>query len=211
MAKQVKAMMKPDHTQSVVLYMSKYVLFLLLGMVVASGCSTDPKPSTSTHIDPQYSGNISTLYGYGSDVVNDQMSDIIWKDSLGIQHSLLDLKGSVILLNFWTTWCSYCKEESATLNEIADSLKDEGVRVIGVSVDVGDDIFGKVRQFVSTNNMKYQIVIDPVGYTYLNYGCRSSFPWSFIIDRNGVIKYIYNGFDPSDTKRDFYEKIGSLM
>ncbi len=208
--------MKPEHSQSVFLYMTKYIIFLLLGLAIFGGCSSNTSPSTNTQIDPQYSKNVSTLYGHGKEIVEDAhgnkfMSDITWKDSTGATHSLLELKGSVILLNFWTTWCTYCNEESAALSEISDSLKDQGVRVIGVSIDVGDNIFSRVQHYVNSRNIRYQIVIDPVGYTYLNYGCSATFPWSFIIDSDGYIRYIYEGFDVSATKRDYYEKIQSLL
>ncbi len=173
-------------------------IFSLLGII--AGCAPTPSDSsgdTSTSINPQFENNISTLYGAGSTVTGSMESDIVWKDSLGVLQSLDSLRGKIVLLNFWATWCEPCDSEMTALNSISDSLK-QNVVVIAVSVDVGSSIFDRVKLFAQTRNMKFQVVIDPPAKTYFNYGGDTYIPISFAIDRNGHIAHKFVGAQRKD-------------
>ena len=191
-------------------------LAILFAASLCVGCAPSPNDSTSanTSIDSAYHNNISTLYGYGGKVSKDSSgqefaSNIIWRDSNGVERSLTDLKGKVIVLNFWATWCTYCDQEMPDLQSISDSLSSQGLQVVGVSVDVGNSIFNMVQTYIDVKKITFQIVIDPKAITYFNYGgSGSTLPWTYFIDRNLKIRYIFEG-EPS--KLDFLKAIATIL
>ncbi|HYM19428.1 MAG TPA: TlpA disulfide reductase family protein [Candidatus Kapabacteria bacterium] len=179
------------------------------------GCSPSPNDNTqlNTNIPPQFYRNISTLYGAGYPVAKDstgflKASDIQWKDSLGVSHSLVNLKDTIIILNFWATWCEYCTYEMPDMQAVSDSMGKYGVRVIGVSIDAGNSIFDLVKEYVKEHNISYQIVIDPKETTYLNYHGGTGIPVTFIIDRQGNISTKFIG---QTNKKDVIEYLYSIL
>jgi len=194
--------------------MRYFIAFFCL-LAIDTGCSPTPMGSSTdnnTSITPQSQNNISTIFGDGGKNVKDNTglviaSNIIWKDSLGISHSLDSLRGSIIVLNFWAIWCEYCQQEMPDLQSIADSMKDQGVVVIGVSVDQGSSIFDRVKLYVENLKIRFQIVIDPPAKSYFNYGASSTLPWTFIIDRGGLVQFTFEG---EPTKKQFIDAINTI-
>ena len=72
--------------------------------------------------------------------------------------TLSQLRGQVVVLNFWATWCAPCVEEIPSLVEMQRRLKAKGVTVLAVSVDVDDNAY---RQFVKNHNVTLLTVRDP--------------------------------------------------
>jgi cytochrome c biogenesis protein CcmG/thiol:disulfide interchange protein DsbE len=194
----------------------RYFIISLCLLIIDSGCSptpSDSSPDNNTSITPQSLNNISTIFGDGGKITKDNTglfiaSNIIWKDSLGISRSLDSLRGNIIVLNFWATWCEFCQQEMPDLQSIADSMADQGVIVIGVSVDKGSSIFDIVKLSVQTLKIRYQIVIDPPAKSYFNYGASSTLPWTFIIDRDGHIRFTFDG-EPA--KSQFINDIKQIL
>ncbi|MFQ5816435.1 MAG: TlpA family protein disulfide reductase [Terriglobia bacterium] len=101
----------------------------------------------------------------------------------GETHRLSELRGQVVVLNFWATWCPPCVEEMPSLERLHRKLRDQGVVVLGVSVDTDAAAYEKfLRDFqISFPNHR-----DPSGQIALHYGT-TKFPETFIIDREGRI------------------------
>jgi thiol-disulfide isomerase/thioredoxin len=177
----------------------KYVSLFLLASILFYGCSSSSSDSgpvvPNTDIDPKFENNISTLFGNGGKNMGSEASDIIWKDSLGRLDSLSGalMNGEVVLLNFWATWCLPCNDELPVLKEVADSMTKHGVRLIGVSVDYGSNIWDFVKFDVEKFQIPYQIVIDPKYITYQNYGGDGSIPRTYIIKPNGFVSALIIG------------------
>ena len=101
----------------------------------------------------------------------------------GDSIALADLRGNVILLNVWATWCAPCRREIPVLQELHERHAGEGLRVVGVSVDdatAGDD----VGRFADHFGVSYAIWLDPaerVSSTFLLHGI----PSTILIDRQG--------------------------
>ena len=103
--------------------------------------------------------------------------------------ALHDLKGQVVVLNFWATWCPPCVEELPSLLALQRHLKDKGVKVLAVSIDVDQKAYEK---FLKDNGVDLLTVRDPDQKASTIYG---SFKWpeTYIIDRNGVVRRKFIG------------------
>jgi len=114
--------------------------------------------------------------------------DFTVKDS---EHSvtLSQLKGQVVVLNFWATWCPPCVEEVPSLVQMQQRMKAKGVTVLAVSVDADD---GSYRRFVRDHSVNLLSVRDPDQKSNSLYGT-SKFPETYIIDRDGVIRRKFIG------------------
>ncbi len=103
--------------------------------------------------------------------------------------TLSQLRGQVVVLNFWATWCPPCVEEMPSLVEMQRRFKAKGVTVLAVSVDVDE---GAYRQFVKDHNVDLLTVRDPDQKSSALYGT-FKFPETYIVDRNGVIRRKFIG------------------
>ncbi len=97
--------------------------------------------------------------------------------------SLASLRGKVVVLNFWASWCTPCKLESPRLQEAYTRYAKQGVVVLGVDAQ---DFTGDARRFANRYKLTYPIVHDGSGKTLTPYGV-TGFPETFFIDRNGML------------------------
>ncbi|HJU54988.1 MAG TPA: cytochrome c biogenesis protein/redoxin [Pyrinomonadaceae bacterium] len=107
------------------------------------------------------------------------------KNMAGETVQLSSLRGRVVLLNFWATWCVPCREEIPDLNAMYRDLEGKGFTVVGAS---WNDTASDIEQFKQEIKVDYPILLD--GETVGDrFGGIQSFPTTFIIDREGRIRY----------------------
>jgi cytochrome c-type biogenesis protein len=115
--------------------------------------------------------------------------EIELKNVAGAPFRLSDLRGRVVLLNFWATWCVPCRTEIPELNEMHRELEAQGFTVVGASWnDSGSDI----QDFQQQIKVDYPILLDSESIGD-KFGGIQSFPTTFIIDRTGRIRYKVSG------------------
>lgn len=111
--------------------------------------------------------------------------------------SLADLRGEVVMLNVWATWCAPCIREMPALQAFHERYADRGVRVVAASVDRGSAA-GEVRRFLEDHGIGFTVLLDPdqrVMSRFRTIGV----PETFLIDRDGTIVHRWIGeFDPLD-------------
>jgi cytochrome c biogenesis protein CcmG/thiol:disulfide interchange protein DsbE len=95
--------------------------------------------------------------------------------------SLVSLRGKVVVLNFWASWCIPCKQESPRLQEAYVKYRGEGVVVLGVDAQ---DFTGDARRFATKYALTYPIIHDGSGKWLTPYGV-TGFPETFFVDRRG--------------------------
>jgi peroxiredoxin len=109
----------------------------------------------------------------------------------GDSVSLASLRGDVVLLNLWATWCIPCRTETPYLQSISEEYGPRGLEVVGVSQDVGD-VRGDIAMFVEEYGVTYTILHDPQMRgldLYRVFGM----PGSFLIDRDGILRWMQYG------------------
>jgi len=111
-------------------------------------------------------------------------------DIQGVQHSLTDYRGQVVLVNLWATWCPPCQAEMPNLQDFYIKHPNEGFAVIGI--DDGDPT-ANVISFVKRHQLNFSIWLDPT-YQATDYAFKTmNLPSSYVIDRNGVIRLEWVG------------------
>jgi len=107
----------------------------------------------------------------------------------GGQRSLVSLRGKVVVLNFWASWCAPCREEAPLLERTQSSLERHNATVLGVTyLDASPDSEGFVRSY----HLTYPMLRDTTGDFARAYGT-NQVPESFLIDRQGRIVAISRG------------------
>jgi cytochrome c biogenesis protein CcmG, thiol:disulfide interchange protein DsbE len=101
----------------------------------------------------------------------------------GKQQQLSDLRGKVVVLNFWATWCPPCVEETPSLVALQREIAPKGGMVLGISVD---DDAQAYAHFIQTNGIDFPTFRDPSDKIAKEYGTYM-YPETYIIDRHGRI------------------------
>jgi cytochrome c biogenesis protein CcmG, thiol:disulfide interchange protein DsbE len=113
--------------------------------------------------------------------------------------ALDDYLGQVVLLNVWATWCTPCRDELPELQALQREHGPQGFTVVGVSVDKPQAL-GQVRTLVKQLGLDYPMIFDPGGEAVLAFDV-SGYPTSFVLDRNGRVRWRRNGIiRPGDSE-----------
>ena len=99
--------------------------------------------------------------------------------------SLHDLRGRVVVLNFWASWCTACHREVPTLSKLAGDYRPSEVRFVGVD---NSDRGGSGLEFARQSGMDYPSVVDRSGNLLSKFGAEGM-PTTYVIDRTGRIRY----------------------
>ena len=117
-------------------------------------------------------------------------------------YVLEDLKGKVVLINFWATWCGPCRMEIPDFNDLYDKYKDQGLEILGISIS---DTKEQLSNFLKAYKINYPVLYgssNDMQKVLIDYGGVYSVPMSFLIDTDNNIKRVYPGailrkYDPN--------------
>jgi peroxiredoxin len=126
-------------------------------------------------------------------------------DAQGNEIKLSDLKGKVVLLNFWATWCGPCKIEMPWFVEFQREYKDKGFAVVAVSLD--EEGWEVVKPFAEGLKLNFPVVVGDDELAG-KFGGIAALPTTFIIDKEGKIVATHTGLV---SKSDYKEEIESLL
>jgi peroxiredoxin len=122
----------------------------------------------------------------------------------GSSVSLEGYKGKVLIIDFWATWCPPCVKEIPHFVELYDSYKDQGLVIVGVSVDRGGP--SVVESFVAKNNVTYPVAMANMDVVDA-YEIYSGIPTTYIVDRNGMIVEKVIGYREKSFFEDHIKKL----
>lgn len=108
--------------------------------------------------------------------------------------SLEALRGKVVYLDFWASWCKPCALSLPTLDGFRKEFGEKDFTVLAVNVDQDP---AKARTFLSLRPVGYPSMNDPKGLLPVQFGVETM-PTSFLIDRKGVIRQVHRGFRKED-------------
>ncbi len=124
----------------------------------------------------------------------------IWGNVTGVTGSFpqseADLRGRVVLLDFWATWCGPCRVVMPKLSEIQARHGAEGLEVVGLSSEDA----GSISSYVHKHEPRYAIGVDADAETARRYGV-TSLPTVVVIDRRGTVRDVFVGYDPEADAR----------
>lgn len=122
--------------------------------------------------------------------------------------ALSSLRGEVVLLNLWATWCAPCRYETPFLQALYEERRDEGFRIVGVSMDTGD-ARRQVEEFVGEYGVTYTILLDPQ-MRGMDAWQVLGLPATFLIDREGTLRWMR--FGPVDENdREFLDALEETL
>lgn len=127
------------------------------------------------------------------------------KDINGKTITLADLRGKVVLLNFWATWCVPCRTEIPDLIKKQNEYRNDGLQIIGITYPPED--MNAVRRFTRESKINYQVAIG-TRETKRKFSSSETLPLTVIIDREGTIRGTIEGIMYSD---EFDEKVKPLL
>lgn len=162
--------------------MKKLLIFVILTAIALSGCKESNKAEKAA----------KPVAPAAQAVEGGAAPDFTVKDLDGKDVTLSSLKGQVVLVNFWATWCPPCKEEIPSMIKLNRTMTGKPFRMLAISIDDG----GKdaVQKYFK-GNRDLPVYLDSETVVAQSYGT-TGVPETFIVDKTGVIrKKIVGGMD----------------
>ena len=127
--------------------------------------------------------------------------DLTLQDLFGAEQRLSALKGRIVVLNFWATYCVPCRKEMPDLAAIQNEYAALGVQVVGASTDAAEDR-AKVLQFVKETKVNFPIWTGATTSDMMRFGLGAALPGTVIIGRDGKIAKVISGIvNQADLKK----------
>jgi thiol-disulfide isomerase/thioredoxin len=120
--------------------------------------------------------------------------------------ALSDLKGQVVLINFWASWCGPCRQEMPVLEQLYRKYKPAGFTLLGVNVEPKS---GDALGFLKGTPVSFPILFDTTSKVSTLYEV-TGMPSTVILDRKGNVRYVHHGYKPGE-EGEYLDQIRTLM
>jgi thiol-disulfide isomerase/thioredoxin len=115
----------------------------------------------------------------------------------GQSFKLSSLRGKVVLIDFWASWCEPCKKELPLLAKMAPKLRSEGIELVTVNID---DDRKNAQSFLSEHGLSLTVIADSDKHIVGKFE-PAKMPSSFAVDKQGVVRAVNAGFQPGDESK----------
>jgi thiol-disulfide isomerase/thioredoxin len=116
------------------------------------------------------------------------------------------LKGKVVLVDFWASWCGPCGESFPAMDQLQKEFADQGLVIIAVNVD---EKKSDMDDFLKDHKVSFIVVRDAAQKLVEKAGI-ATMPGSFLIDRDGKVAFVHTGFRGKETVKQYQQEITSL-
>lgn len=118
--------------------------------------------------------------------------DFTLKSRSGENIKLSELRGQVVMINFWASWCGPCRQEMPILDQLYQRYEPMGFTLLGVNVEEDSAAAEKVLREIPVS---FPVLYDSKNQVSENYQVRAM-PSTFLIDRDGKVRYLHKGYKP---------------
>jgi len=132
--------------------------------------------------------------------------DFTLKSNTGKNIRLSDLRGQVVMINFWASWCGPCRQEMPILDDLYKRYSKLGFTLIGVNVEQDSS---KANAYLKDIPVSFPILYDTANQTSKLYNV-SAMPTTVMVDRNGNMRFIHHGYKPG-YENDYKKQIKALI
>ena len=137
--------------------------------------------------------------------VDDAFPDL---GGFNLEGKLLDaLKGKVVIVDFWASWCGPCKESFPAMNDLQKKYADKGLVIIAVNED---EEKSDMQDFLKANTAGFTVVRDAKQKLVAVAGIQTM-PSSFVLDDTGKVRFTHTGFHGETTRKEYEQQIESLL
>lgn len=117
-----------------------------------------------------------------------------------LEQTLASLKGQVVYLDFWASWCGPCRQSFPWMNTVLAKYQDQGFTVVSINLDSNQAL---ADEFLQVTPAKFQVIYDPKGKTAKQFKLKGM-PSSYLINRQGELVSAHVGF--TEKKQQQYEQ-----
>jgi thiol-disulfide isomerase/thioredoxin len=160
----------------------KYFLLPALALVGLAGCSRAPASPAKPKQTAVAAGEIGS-----------QLPDFALKDLQGHEVSSADLRGKVVLIDFWATWCQPCKKEMPGYQKLLDRYGSRGLAAVGFKFDTMRDTENPLK-FAKRIGVRYSLAVASEGLKQ-DFGGIEGLPTTMLYDRKGILRDKVIGFE----------------
>lgn len=132
--------------------------------------------------------------------------DFTLKSNSGKNIRLSDLRGQVVMLNFWASWCGPCRQEMPLLDKLAARYEPAGFKLLGINVDADRKAADRILEEIPVD---FTILFDPKSQVSESYKV-DVMPTTILIDCDGNLNYLHRGYVAGDEKT-YQSKVKSLL
>jgi len=124
----------------------------------------------------------------------------------GGEIALSELRGQVVMINFWASWCGPCRQEFPALDEMYRKYKPMGFTMVGINVESEKS---DAERFLGMRPVSFPILFDPDNKVSGNYGV-SAMPTTVLVDRQGRLRWQHRAYKPGDEAK-YIEQIRAML
>jgi thiol-disulfide isomerase/thioredoxin len=165
--------------------LKQYLFSLCVAGFGLAGCNQHP--ASSPH-------PIQAVLAAGE--IGSHLPEFFAKDLRGVEISSVDLRGKVVLIDFWATWCQPCKKEMPGYQKLLNLYGSRGFTVIGFKFDTMTDTEDPIH-FAKRIGVKYPLAVAPDDLKQ-KFGGIEGLPTTLLYDRQGILRKKVIGFEYTD-------------